>query len=454
MFYIVESDEQINTLLVRCSRKGCYFDLICSNDYFHPALTFPVAAYFRPIADKEGYIVPLYHEEGLNRDIKDVQTILDSSPLVYVLDKKALLYHVKLSKKCVDLSLLESMIHFQKLEVNRHRVSTYNWYYNRFGGWETLNRLIPLAKLFEQEEEIYSQVKDKIISPQEFPAGFNFYNEDATKLYFLVEQAGIKIDVQGFIEKFNPTNPDFSIKHERVYTSYNLYNTTSRPTNSFNAVNFLAIPHSVESRRVFKPSPGNLFVELDWDAYHVRLVADQIGYDKLNYEESGHLQLARQYFNKQDISPEEYGKAKQSNFQAIYGSVPKEFEHLEYFEGVQKYIDSLWRTYNKEKQVANPISGRLFTKELKEMRPSKLMNYMVQSLETARNILVLKRVLKYLSKKKSKLVLITYDSFLLDWDQKEQEVVDDLARIMSESVTEKDVRFPVKIKKAEDLNLE
>lgn len=454
MFYIVESDEQLESLLSRCKRGGCYFNLVRSNDYFHPALTFLVAAYFRPLSDKEGYIVPLYHEEGLNRELKDVQEILNSSPITYVLDKKSLLYHVRLTRRCVDLNMLEAMTRFQKLDINTHKVSTYNWYYNRYGGWENLNRLIPLSKLFEQEEEIYSQIKNKIVPPEEFPPGFNFYNEDATKLYFLVEQNGIKVDVQGFLEKFKPTNPDFSIRYERVYTNYNLYNTTSRPTNSFNAVNFLAIPHSVEARRVFKPSPGNLFVELDWDAYHVRLVADQIGYSKLNPQESGHLQLARQYFGKQDISPEEYGKAKQSNFQAIYGSVPEEYKHLEYFKGVQKYIDDLWRVYSKEKAVANPLSGKLFTKELKEMRPSKLMNYMVQSLETARNVLVLKKVLRYLSSKKSKLVLITYDSFLLDWNQSEPEVLSDVKDLMEESVEGKNVKFPIKIKKAEDLNFD
>lgn len=456
MFYIVESDDQLQRLINRCSKTGCYFNLVTSNDYFHPSLAFPVAAYFHPRSDREGYIVPLSHEDGLCRPLQDVQKILDSSPFVYVLDKKRLLYFVRLGKNCIDLNLLESMVNFQKLDIATHKIGTCNWYYNQFGGWENLNRIIPLSKLFEQEESVWDQIKEKVFVPTDYPRGFDFYNELATKLYFLVEQTGIHIDVKNFIEKFKPTNPDFSIKHERVYTSYNLYNMTSRPTNSFNAVNFLAIPHGIEYRRVFKPSPGNVFVELDWDAYHVRLVADRVGYEGLNYEESGHKQLARQYFNKQDISQDEYGKAKHANFQAIYGSVPEEFKHLEFFQKIQGYIDSLWKSYSKEKFVLNPLSLKpFFAKKLKEMRPAKLMNYMVQSLETARNVLVLKKVLKYLSGKKSKLVLITYDSFLLDYDPKESEVLEEVKKLMEEPVEpNKDVRFPVKVKEAQDLNFD
>ena len=43
------------------------------------------------------------------------------------------------------------------------------------------------------------------------------------------------------------------------------------------------------------------------------------------------------------------------------------------------------------------------------MHPQKLMNYVMQSLETSRNILILKEVLRYLKDKKSKIVLYTYD---------------------------------------------
>jgi len=57
------------------------------------------------------------------------------------------------------------------------------------------------------------------------------------------------------------------------------------------------------------------------------------------------------------------------------------------------------------------------------MNPQKLLNYLLQNLETSNNIVILWDVLKLLRGKNTKLVLYVYDSFLFDVDKNEKEVM-------------------------------
>jgi hypothetical protein len=109
----------------------------------------------------------------------------------------------------------------------------------------------------------------------------------------------------------------------------------------------------------------------------------------------------------------------------------------------------MWNFYNDNGVVYNPISDKPFTKELKEMHPAKLMNYMMQSLETARNILILKEVLSYLRDKQTKIALYTYDAILFDFSTKDgKETLKGLEKIM-----ETNKKYPIKFKYSKSLNL-
>ena len=449
MFYIIESQEQLKRLKVY-KDFGCFLELIESNDLYHPKLTEVVAVYIRPVIDKgQGYIVPINHDEGLNQNFDDVCKVLRSFTKVYVLNKKRTLYHYIGKQELIDLNLKEAMLRFDRLDTETS-VKTYNWFYSKYGHLANVNQIIPLTKHYERCEELYSRVEGLI--KEEEPAGFQFYNETATKVYFMVEQSGMRVDTWGFLKNFKLNNEGYSLDGETVYTSYNLCNPTSRPTNAFNGVNFLAIPKGQEFRQCFKSRFGKegMFVQFDWDGYHLRLVSEQIGY-KLKLDEKAHLQLAKLWYGKDEISDVEYGKAKAMNFQIIYGAIPEEYRGLEFTDKVQTYIDELWKQYRKDGYVTNPVSGKQFTKNLKDMKPNKLMNYMVQSLETARNVEVLCKVLRMLNKNqyKSKVILITYDSFLVDWSYEDgEEVLTEIKKIMEG----KGGQYPVSEDRSLDLN--
>ncbi len=155
------------------------------------------------------------------------------------------------------------------------------------------------------------------------------------------------------------------------------------------------------------------------------------------------------YFDKEDITEEEYNNAKQINFQAIYGKIPEEHKNLSIFKKIQSYIDNMWKTFTEVGYVSNPLSDKPFTKKLKEMHPAKLMNYMMQSLETSNNILILKEVLGYLKNKKTKLVLYTYDALLFDFSKEDGK--DTLTEL--QNILESGKKYPVKFKYSKDLCL-
>lgn len=441
MFYILEQESKLQQLQSQTGLE-LYIDVISSNNLYHPKLTSTVAVYIRVVGEETGYIIPINHDEGLNINKERVYELLSSADKLYTLNKKELLYHFNL-QSTIDLSLLYVMTKYEKLEYSRENNSL-NFFYSKYSKFSNINQIIPITKLYESCEKTYTSIKHVI--DIKIPKGFDFYNKTATNVFFLLEQPGLGVDYEAYKKIFNPRDPKFNTVDNKVLTQYNLYNVTSRPTNAFNSVNFAAIPKDPEYRACFHPT-GDFFVEFDFDGYHLRLLSDQIDYPLT--EESAHKQLAKHYFGTEDITEEQYLEAKQINFQAIYGKIPEQHRNLEIFQKIQEYIDTMWNFYNDNGVVYNTISDKPFTRELKEMHPAKLMNYMMQSLETARNILILKDVLRYLKDKKTKIVLYTYDAILFDFHKEDgRETLEEVQRIM-----ESGGNYPVKFKFSKDLVL-
>jgi hypothetical protein len=226
-----------------------------------------------------------------------------------------------------------------------------------------------------------------------------------TNIFSAIERNGIKINKDVFNQFFKPNNELFSIQDNTIYTQYNLYTTTGRPSNSFNGINFAALKKDDGCREAFIPE-NDCFIEIDINAYHPTLASHLVDYDFGD-------ETPYQYFAKE--AGIEIDEAKILMFRQLYGGIYKEYQHIEYFQLIQKHTDKLWNEFKTNGFIECPISGHKLTNSIKEMNPQKLFNYTLQNLETSTNVLILWDIMMLLKGKVSKIVLYTYDSILIDY---------------------------------------
>jgi len=400
MYFIVETTEQFSQMQ---QSEECFVHLISGNDKYHPKLSYPSLLYYND--GKKGYIFPFKHSESFSLDFKVVEDFLSKHKTVYLIDKKYHSYFFNLPN-AIDINFiyLDQTNNYEPFECD---TLLQNNYYSRFPDIPNINEIIPIAKHYEKCQCLYEVVK-----------GF-FGLEADTKFqdrlieaYKKVEQNQIGIDEHKFREKYKLNNENYSKKGDSLYSYYNLYNLTGRPTNSFNGVNFLAIPKDKEFRECFV-SKNSYLVEFDFDAYHLRLIGNLIGYEwgKMSI----HTELGKEYFGKDELTQEEYAESKTITFKQLYGGVDKKYKHIEFFKKMDEYIQETWDNYKRQGAMALP-TGRIL-KYSKDMNRLKLFNYLVQNQETLANVSKIERINQYLEENnlRTKLVLITYDSFLFDF---------------------------------------
>jgi DNA polymerase I-like protein with 3'-5' exonuclease and polymerase domains len=205
------------------------------------------------------------------------------------------------------------------------------------------------------------------------------------------------------------------------FTQYNPYTSTGRPSNRYGGINYAALNKEDGSRdRFVSRFDSGKMLEFDFDAYHIRLMAEVVGYKFP--DTSVHEYLGKQYFGKDELTEEEYRESKALSFKIVYGGIPKEMREIEFFGKIHAFTRELWKKFKSEKFITTYLlQRRLHADNLTEMNAPKLFNYYLQALETESNVLILKEVFKVLGGYKSKLVLYTYDSFTFDYDPSDGE---------------------------------
>ncbi len=422
MYYIIEKKEQLDYLIRSTDGTECFINVIPLNDNYHPALTSTCLIYFKPINDK-GYIICINHSESLSVSMDDVYKLLEEYNSIWCIDLKFHKYFLNVIDRFSTSFKDVNHINSRKFE---HNVTTliHEDYYRKFPDLENINKIIPISKHFEKQELIY----EKIGGDDQFVKNFTY-----PSTFYEIEKNGIKIDLDHFFKYYEPQNEKYSIKNDKIYTHYNLYNTTGRPSNAFNGINFAAIPK--ENRRVFIPE-NDLLVEMDYDCFHPRLIDDYISQGFfLNNKTPGHEQLASFYFDTDHPTKEQIDESKKYTFKQLYGGIEDKWKTIPFFLQIDHKIDDIWETYKKNGFLSLYGGRHIYDMTLTK---NKMFNYLVQSLETYYNVARIDELNDLLRETKSKLIHYNYDSFLFDIADEENYILDNIYEILSE-------RFPVKI---------
>ena len=383
MHYIIETKEQLD-YLDKPEHNACFVNIITTNDNHHPSLTKPCLVYYND--GYKGYILSIDHSEAFKLDWKDVEQFLSNIELVYVLDKKFHLYFLP-GNNLQDFNFINYVDELQfdtKVHIDFNREK---YYINE------LNTLIPISKHYEKWENIYKHLVEKLYFSKWYVAN-EFLNTKFTEVFYEIEKNGIGIDTRKFNKYFETTWKDNSIYGNTVYTQYNLYNLTTRPSNTFNGVNFAALPKD-GARESFEPN-NYVFVEFDYSAYHPRIIGKMIGYT---------------------FEGEPYDEVpKEIMFQNIYGGIRDEYAWFPFFSKLNEWLDAKWKEFKSTQLNSLILPTGITIPQVKIDNPNKnkILSYLIQAYETYYNTLTLERVLKLLEGKKTKIVLYTYDSILLD----------------------------------------
>ena len=384
--------------------------------------------------DEEVMIV-FNHTEGLSLPIE----LLNQ----FSKDKNLFVYNKKRFKRfldtpnLVDMSMVEYFYNNQPIEDD-FETTAHEFFTRNFGNFSNLNTIIPITKHIEKAQTIAQRFLNVYDYFQNDEA-FQKYNELILDSLFQIEKNGLFANYEQFKKKFN----EQFIQDNFAYSEYNIYTTTGRPSNRFGGINFAALNKESGQRTPFVSRFGEngFMVSFDYDAYHLRLLAALVDYqfpDKI----SVHEYLGKFYFQKETLTDAEYTESKSISFRQLYGGIGQEYLSIPFFAKIHEYTQLIWEQFREHGFIETPLFGRkLFKSFFTEMNAAKLLNYMLQSFETERNMAVIHNILLRTKSFSSKLILYTYDSFLWDFDKRDGA---ELLRVVKEEL-EQQGRFPVKI---------
>lgn len=337
------------------------------------------------------FILIYNHIDGKSQQI-DLST---STQPKWVLNKKGLLQMDTNIQNLFDISTHTFFEESKLLELKNEEKQFIN-HYSRMGIRDNLGKIAPLMKWGEHLKSFV----DSLTLPTPTPS---WMNNDVIPLLSDIERFGVRVDEKKFIDRWPQATKH--LKDTTLYTEYNPYTITSRPSNRYGGINFSALNKKDGTRDVFVPKENSIFLQMDYDAYHPRIIGKLIDYELP--KTSVHQWLADQYGVP-------YDESKGITFQLLYGGIPEEFDEIPYYKGVREFIEKLW-SKSSEVGYLQTQHRRIPLSSIEGVNPQKLFNYLLQATETELNMGIMKKVVEFIKQTKIELTLYTYDSFLFSY---------------------------------------
>ena len=408
---IIETKLEFDSFLEKYQDSSCILIPILCDVNKHP-LENSLCLLYVKLLDGDEYLLPFKHSEALNLDISYLDK-LNSDHKKYVYDRKQF-SHIVSWKNVIDINLQYYMEHNKPLYIEDISTNSHDYFNRKYYKLKGVNCIVPILKHLELCRKLSNEFQKHIDLTV-----YKEYNDDIIDNLTYLESSGLRHD------------------KEIVYSEYNIYTSTGRPSNRFGGINFAALNKSDGSRQPFKSRFQNgMLVEFDYDAYHLRLIGEVVDYKFP--EGSVHEHMSKFYGC-------DYQESKNLSFKYLYGHIPIDVVQMNPFFGkVHDYINKIWSQYKQRDFITSNIySKKIFRKNLSEMSRNKLFNYLIQLMETENNMKMLSNLIPSLESYKSKLILYSYDSFLFDFNL--DDGVDFLNKI--KEIIESNGLFPTKTSK-------
>ena len=434
---VILNKESYSKFIEENYSSDCILECIQTDESVHPSIDALCLLLIHTVKNKTTYVINFCHPD-VTSFITREEVLKDFNKLKgkkWVFDKKKCL-HLFPVNNLFDINIIFFISDGKVEDYSEFDTSSHTFLKSKFYKYGELNKSIPLVKHLEKFENMYEAVLIRLKSIK-IDDSFYSINSTITENLYILEKNGLKVDVDIFNSHFE--NKTVKEKNGYVYTQYNLYTSTGRPSNRFGNVNYSALNKENSCRTSFISrfgDEGMLFM-IDYTAYHPHLVAKLINY---NLPYNAYEYLGKLYYGKDSLTESELKASKNLTFQCMYGNVLKDLLEVPFFKKMSDYINHRWNFFNENGYVETPIyKRRITTHHINDPNPSKLFNYILQASETEFGMQSLVRVNEYLSNKQSKSILYTYDSVLFDVCKGDgKECLIELKRLMSNN------QFPVK----------
>jgi len=174
--------------------------------------------------------------------------------------------------ECVDADLLIWYYTSNSISVDQNASKIFNIYRGRYSGMNNINDVIPIMRILDYCRDIRNRFIEHYVVPDD--DGYLFYETIYRKNLLKLEHSGIHIDLKRFREFSGK-----AIVGGTIYSEYNPYTATGRPSNSSCGINLNSLNKTDGSRKIIVSGfDGGRLVEYDYDSYHLRLIGNMIGY--------------------------------------------------------------------------------------------------------------------------------------------------------------------------------
>ena len=399
---IVDSvDDVLGTIKYAQGRKTLVVPIFCSPA--HHVSVNPLCALYVYTEDDVERLIPIRHTEQLRGFAEHVSAFLELKN-IFVHDKKQWL-QIGGNRDVFDVKTLWWYTYGEAYDENHYPTTAHQFYWRRHQSLAYINTIIPLQQHLAMCQKIRHYAWPMCMNAEQTTSYLQF-NELYPETFATIECAGLQVN-----ETFRL--PEL-VKDNKVYSQYNYFTTTGRPSNAFRGFNFAAMNKEDGTRAAFcSRFERGALVEMDFDSYHVRLIARLIGYDLPTT--SIHDYLGRFYFGTDELTDEQRDESKQITFRLLYGGIDSEFLSIPFFEKVNSFIYSLWAKWKSKGRIETPILKRPITKDMvTNMTANKLFNYYLQAVETEVSVQKLRQVQTLIGTYETAMILYTYDSILFD----------------------------------------
>ena len=399
---IVDYESDVTTCLSIIAENKTLLVPIYANPTTHESQQNIHAIYIYCEDDSE-WLIPFAHTEqirGFNEYLKYFLQ-LDN---IFIHDKKRWL-QTGGNDAVWDVKTLWWYTYNEAYDESHYPTPAHDFYWRRLKSLPQVNAVIPMQQHLAMCQKIRHYAWPMIVNAK-LTDSYKQFNELYPRTFANIEQNGLAVNGTFRMPEL--------VNGNRVYSRYNYHTTTGRPSNAYGGFNYAAMNKEDGTRAAFvsRHAEGAL-VEMDFDSYHVRLIAKLIGYDLP--ATSIHDYLGRFYFGVEELTQQQREESKAITFRLLYGGIDKEFLTIPFFQQVNDFVFTLWATWKRSGCIKTPIIGRSICKDqVTNMTSYKLFNYYLQATETEVSVKKLAELQKYLQDYETCIILYTYDSVLFD----------------------------------------